>query len=78
MAQIPGQHPAQMALIDISTRPDSSRRRVPIIGSQMAFTFGACGGPVRILVPSAVNAAPEEPVNWPARSLIRNLTEAAR
>ena len=29
-------------------------------------------------MPSAVNTAPEELVNWPARSLIRNLTEAAR
>ena len=25
---------------------------------------------------SAVNTAPEELVNWPARSLIRNLTDA--
>ena len=29
-------------------------------------------------MPSALNTASKEPVNWPARSLIRNLTEAAR
>ena len=28
-------------------------------------------------MPSAVNTASKELVNWPARSLIRNLTEAA-
>jgi hypothetical protein len=46
--------------------------------SQIAFALGACGGLIRILVPSAVNTASKETVNWPARSLIRNLTEAAR
>jgi hypothetical protein len=29
-------------------------------------------------MPSAVNTASKELVNWPARSLIRNLAEAAR
>jgi hypothetical protein len=29
-------------------------------------------------MPSAVNTASKELVNWPARSLIRNLTEVAR
>jgi len=40
--------------------------------------LGACGGLARILMPAAVNTASKEPVNWPARSLTRNLTEAAR
>jgi hypothetical protein len=39
---------------------------------------GACGGLARIPTPAAVNTASKEPVNWPARSLIRNLTEAVR
>ncbi len=46
--------------------------------SQIAFALGGCGGLARILMPSAVKTAPEEPVNWPARSLIKNLTDAAR
>lgn len=62
----------------ISSRPRSSRRRVPIILSQMAFALGACGGLATILIPAAVNTASRELVNWPARSLIRNLTVAAR
>jgi hypothetical protein len=49
-----------------------------MILSQMAFALGACGGLTRILMPSAVNTASKEQVNWPARSLIRNLTEVAR
>src|ERR1019366_5743769 len=46
--------------------------------SQIAFALGACGGLARILMPSAWNTAPKAPVNWPARSLIRNLMEVAR
>jgi hypothetical protein len=64
--------------LTISSRSKSSRRRVPFILSQIAFALGACGGLRRILMPSAVNTASKEPVNWPARSLIRNLTEATR
>jgi hypothetical protein len=44
----------------------------------MAFALGACGGLTRILMPSAVNTASKESVNWPARSLIRSLTGVAR
>jgi hypothetical protein len=44
-----------------------------MILSQIAFARGACGGLARILIPSAVNTASKEPVNWPARSRIRNL-----
>ena len=61
----------------ISTRSKSSRRRVPMILSQIAFALGACGGLARILMPSAMNTASKELVNWPARSLIRNLIEVA-
>jgi hypothetical protein len=39
---------------------------------------GACSGLASILMPSAVNTASKEPVNCPARSLIRNLIEVAR
>src|SRR5690242_21672542 len=46
--------------------------------AQIAFALGACGGLARILMPSAMNTASKELVNWPARSLIRNLTEVAR
>ena len=49
-----------------------------MILSLMAFALGACGGLARILMPSAWNTASKESVNWPARSLIRNLTEAVR
>ena len=62
----------------ISSLSKSSRRRVPMILSHMAFALGVCGGLARILMPSAVNTASKELVNWPARSLIRNLTEVAR
>ena len=51
----------------VGSRPGSSRRRVPMIRSQIAFARGACGGLARILVPTAVNTASKEPVNWPAR-----------
>jgi hypothetical protein len=39
--------------LTISSRPETSRRRVPIILSQIAFALGACGGLARILMPSA-------------------------
>ncbi|MGF7235080.1 MAG: hypothetical protein ACQSGP_08995 [Frankia sp.] len=37
--------------------------------SRIAFAHGARGGLSRILIPSAVNTASKEAVNWPARSL---------
>lgn len=43
-----------------------------------SFALGACGGLATILKPLAVNTASKELLNWPARSLLRNLTEAAR
>src|ERR1039457_1726050 len=78
MLKVFGQYLAQMVLIDDQRRSRSSRRRVPMILSQIAFALGACGGLARILMPSAWNTASKEPVNWPARSLIRNLIEAVR
>jgi len=41
--------------------------QVPMILPQIAFALGACGGLARILMPSAVNTASKELVNWPAR-----------
>jgi len=55
----------------ISSRPGTSRRTVPIIGCQIAFARGACGGLRRIRIPSAVNTASKDSVHWPARSRIR-------
>src|ERR1035441_1678626 len=76
--QVLGQHPAQMMLADDQQPAGDLAAQGAMIGSQIAFALGACGGLARILMPSAVNTAPKAPVNWPARSLIRNLTEAAR
>ena len=76
--QVLGQHPAQVLLIDDQQPVEDFLRRVPMTRSQIAFARGACGGLATILVPSAVNTASKEPANWPARSLIRNLTAAAR
>jgi len=76
--QVSGHHLAQWCSLTISSRSKSSRRSVPMILSQIAFALGACGELARILMPSAVNTASKAPVNWPARSLIRNLTEVAR
>lgn len=42
------------------------------------FARGACGGLARILMPSAANTASKKLVNWPARSLIKDLTEVTR
>jgi hypothetical protein len=61
----------------MSSRPRGFRRRVPMILSRTALALGACGGLVRVLMPSAANAASKELVNWPARYRIRNLTEVA-
>ena len=48
----------------------------PAFGYRVAL--GACGGLARILMPSAVSTTSKDLLNWPARSLIRNLTEAVR
>ena len=78
MLKVFGQHPAQMALIDDQQPVEKSAAQGTDDPSQIAFALGACGGLARILMPSAWNTASKEPVNWPARSLIRNLIEAVR
>jgi len=60
------------------SRPESSRRTVPVIGAQAAFPAGGCGGLRTILLPATVKTAPQESVNCPARSLTGNVTQAAR
>jgi hypothetical protein len=42
--QVFGQRPSQVVLIGDQDRSESSRRRVPVILSQIAFALGACGG----------------------------------
>jgi hypothetical protein len=63
--QVLGQRLSQVVLIEHQQPVESSRRRVPMILSQMAFALGACGGLARILGPSAVNTASKQAVNWP-------------
>jgi hypothetical protein len=74
--QVFGQYPAQVALIDDQQPAGQFPAQGTYDLSQIAFALGACGGRARILMPSAVNTASKERVNWPARSLIRNLIEA--
>ncbi len=76
--QVFGQHPAQMVLIDDQHSVQELAAQGADNPSQIAFALAACGGLARILMPSAASTASKEPVNWPARSLIRNLTEAVR
>ena len=61
MLKVFGQYLAQMGLIDDQQPVEELRRRVPMILSQIAFALGACGGLARILIPSAVNTASNEP-----------------
>lgn len=68
-SQVLGQQPSQMVLIDDHQSVKSSRRRAPVILSQITFARGARGGLAAILMPSAVNTASKELMNWPARSL---------
>jgi hypothetical protein len=42
--QVLGQHPSQVASLTISNRSKSSRRRVPMILSQMAFAWAPAAG----------------------------------
>src|SRR5690348_6755006 len=50
------------------TLSSSSRRRVPIIRSQIAFARGAPGGLVRIRMPSAAKTASKALLNLKSRS----------
>jgi len=73
-----GQHPAQVLLVD----DQQPAEEFPAQGADGRFAdrvrSGACGALARVLVSSAVNTTSKEPVNWPARSLIRTLTVAVR
>ena len=65
VAQVLGQHPSQVVLID----DQQPVEEFPAQGADDPFAdraLGACGGLARILMPSAVNTASKEPVNWPA------------
>jgi hypothetical protein len=57
-----------MVFIDDQQPVEELAAQVPMILSQIAFALDACGGLARILMPSAVNTASKELVNWPARS----------
>lgn len=50
----------------ITNRSRNSRRRVRMTLSQIALALGACGGLARISMPSPMNTASKELVNWPA------------
>ena len=63
---------------DLHERHLAANRSEEVQYATRGFALGACGGLARILTPSAVNTASKEPVNWPARSLIRNLIGVAR
>jgi hypothetical protein len=78
VAQVLGQHLSQMILIDDQRPVEELSPQGADDPFADAFALGACGGLRRILIPSAVNTASKEPVNWPARSLIRNLTVVTR
>jgi hypothetical protein len=78
MLQVLGQHLPQVMLIDdqqVVEEFTAQRADAPLADG---FARGACGGLARIRMPSAWKTASNESVNWPARSRIRNLTEAAR
>ncbi|GAA2701845.1 hypothetical protein [Nonomuraea recticatena] len=54
----------------------SSRRRVPMILSQCAFAFGACGGLLMTCRPASAKTASKASVNWPvARQNLRPWSE---
>jgi hypothetical protein len=76
--QVSGQYPAQVMLID----DQQPAGKLPAQGTDDRFADGVRSGRLRRagqnLMPSAVNTVPEDSVNCPARSLIRNLTDAAR
>jgi hypothetical protein len=65
-----------VVLIDDQQPVEDFPAQVPIILSQIALALGACGVLARILMPAEVNTASRELVNWPARSLSRNVTAA--
>jgi hypothetical protein len=78
MPQVLGQHPAQMVLINDQEPVEELTTQ----GADDPFVDRVRPGRLRRAGQDpdsfAVNTASKEPVKWPARSLIRNLTEAAR
>jgi|SRR5690242_4396740 len=78
MQQVLSQHPAQVVLINDQQPVED----LPAQGTDHRFADRVRSRRLRwadeILMAAAVNTASKEPVNWPARSLIRNLTEAVR
>jgi hypothetical protein len=78
MLKVFGQHPSQMALID----DQQPVEKFPAQGTDDPFADRVRSWRLwwagENLMPSAWNTASKEPVNWPARSLIRNLIEAVR
>lgn len=56
---------------------EESRRRVPVMCSQVAFARGAGGGLVRIRMLSVVKAVSNARVNRESRSRSRNVREVA-
>ena len=61
--QVLGQHLSQMALIDDQqpVQELAAQGANHLVADRVAL--GACGGLARILTPSVVNTAPEEPLN---------------
>jgi hypothetical protein len=77
MPQVFGQYTAQMVLIDDQQpveKPPAQGADDPFADSIRSRRLRWAG---ENLIPSAMNTASKEPVNWPARSLIRNLTDSA-
>jgi hypothetical protein len=68
-----GQDRLQMSLADDQHAIRSSRRRVPIRRSQIAFMRGTWKAVRRILVPLAWKTASKEAVKFDPRSRMRNL-----
>src|ERR1022692_4308689 len=71
MLLVPGQDGAQCAWFRMRVWSRSSRRRVPIRRSQIAFIRGACTAVRTMVVPAAWNTASKDAVKFEPRSRIR-------
>ena len=76
--QVFRQYPAQMMLAGDQQSAGELAAHCADHRAQTAFPVGACGGLRTMLLPATVKTAPQESVNCSARSLTRNLTQAAR
>jgi hypothetical protein len=72
MCRVLGQDVFEMAPVEDQYRSSSSRRRVPIHRSAIAFARGARTGVRRMRMPSLVNTASKTSVNLASRSRIKN------